>query len=58
LSDAYYLYYKERRKLKTFLTQFGPVLPLTSDPPVRLHDDKNCGTTIEIAIWGAFLPKM
>jgi hypothetical protein len=29
-----YLYYKERRQLKAFLTQTGPVLPLTSDPPV------------------------
>jgi hypothetical protein len=29
-----YLYYKERRQLKTFLTQTGPVLPLTSDSPV------------------------
>jgi hypothetical protein len=29
-----YLYYKERRQLKTFLTQIRPVLPLMSDPPV------------------------
>jgi hypothetical protein len=36
--DAF-LYYKERRQLKTFLTQFGPALPLTQDPPVRLRDD-------------------
>jgi hypothetical protein len=28
------LYYKERRQLKTFLTQIGFVLPLTPDPPV------------------------
>jgi hypothetical protein len=34
------LYYKERRQLKTFLTQFRPTLLLTSDPPVRLYDDK------------------
>jgi hypothetical protein len=34
------IYYNERRQLKTLLTQFGPVLPLTSDPPVRLHDNK------------------
>jgi hypothetical protein len=51
------LYYKERRQLKTFLTQFRRVLPLTPDPPVRLDDDQKGGTTIEIAIWGAFLPK-
>jgi hypothetical protein len=30
----YILYYKERRQLKTFLTQIGLVLPLTPDPPV------------------------
>jgi hypothetical protein len=28
------LYYKERRQLKTYLTQIGPVLLLTADPPV------------------------
>jgi hypothetical protein len=28
------------------------------DPPVRLHDDQNGGTTIKIAIWGVFLPKV
>jgi hypothetical protein len=28
------LYYKERRQLKTFLTQIGPALPLTPNPPV------------------------
>jgi hypothetical protein len=56
---AYLLvYYKERRQLKTFLTQFVPVLPLTSDSPIRLRDDQTGGTTIEIAIWGAFLPKV
>jgi hypothetical protein len=33
-------YYKERRQLKTFLTQIGPALPLTLDPPVRLRDDQ------------------
>jgi hypothetical protein len=33
-----YVYYKE------------PVLPLTSDPPVRLHDDRKGGTTMKIAI--------
>jgi hypothetical protein len=51
------LYYKERRQLKTFLTQFGPVLPLTPDPPVRLCDDRKGGMTIKIAIWEAFMPK-
>jgi hypothetical protein len=30
----YYLYYKKRRQLKTFLTQIGSALPLTPDPPV------------------------
>jgi hypothetical protein len=30
----YYLYYKERRQLQTFLTQIGSALPLTPDPPV------------------------
>jgi hypothetical protein len=30
----YLLYYKERRQLETFFTQFGPALPLTPDPPV------------------------
>jgi hypothetical protein len=43
--------------LKTFLTQFGPALPLTPDPTVRLRDDQKGGTTIEIIIWRAFLPK-
>jgi hypothetical protein len=28
------LYYKERKQLKTFLTQTGPAVPLTPDPPV------------------------
>jgi hypothetical protein len=51
------LYYKERRQLKTFLTQFGPALPLMPDPPVRLRDDQKGGTTIEIAIRKVFLPK-
>jgi hypothetical protein len=49
------LYYKERRQLKIFLTQFWSALPLPLDPPVRLHDDQKGGTTIKIAIWGAFL---
>jgi hypothetical protein len=52
-----YLSYKERKQLKTFLTQFRLALALTPDPPVRLHNDKKCGTTIEIAIWRAFLQK-
>jgi hypothetical protein len=52
-----YLYYKERRQLKIFLTQFGSALPLMPDPPVRLPDDQKGGTTIKIAIWGTFLPK-
>jgi hypothetical protein len=43
--------------LKTFITQFGPSLPLTPGPPVRLRDDQKGGTTIEIVIWRAFLPK-
>jgi hypothetical protein len=43
--------------LKTFLTQFGPALPLTLDPPVMLPEDQKCGTTITITIWRAFLPK-
>jgi hypothetical protein len=30
------LYYKERKQLKIFLTQFGPALPLTPDPHVML----------------------
>jgi hypothetical protein len=55
--NVFNLYYKERRQLKTFLTQFGPILPLTSDPPVKLHDDQKGGTTIKITIWEAFLPK-
>jgi hypothetical protein len=56
--DIYtHTHYKERKQLKTFLTQFGSVLPLTSDPPVRLHDDQRGGTTIKIAIWRAFLLK-
>jgi hypothetical protein len=42
-----YLYYKERRQSKTFLTQFGSTLPLTLDPPVRLRDDQKGGTTIK-----------
>jgi hypothetical protein len=28
------LYYKNRIIWKTFVTQFGPALPLTPDPPV------------------------
>jgi hypothetical protein len=48
------LYYMERRQSKTFLTQIGPTLLLTPDPPVRLCDDQNGGTTIEIAIWERF----
>jgi hypothetical protein len=43
--------------MKTFLTQIGLALPLTLDPPVMLRDDQKGGTTIEIVIWGAFLPK-
>jgi hypothetical protein len=43
--------------LKTFLTQVGPTLALTLDPPVRLRDDQKGGTTIKITIWGAFLLK-
>jgi hypothetical protein len=35
-----YLYYKERKQLKIFLAQFGLVLLLTPDPPIRLHDDQ------------------
>jgi hypothetical protein len=34
------LYYKERKQLKIFLTQFRLALPLTPDPPIRLYDDK------------------
>jgi hypothetical protein len=53
-----YLYYKERRQLKIFLTQIRPALPLTPDPPVRLRDDQKGGTTIKIAISEVFPPKM
>jgi hypothetical protein len=28
-----HLYYKERKQWKTFLTQIGPTVPLTLDPP-------------------------
>jgi hypothetical protein len=56
-SPFLYIYYKDRRQLKTFLTQFGSALPLTLDPPVRLRDDQKGGTTIKIAIWGEFLSK-
>jgi hypothetical protein len=52
-----YLNYKERRQLKTFLTQFGPNIPLTSDPPVRLRDDIKGGTTLKITIWERFCQK-
>jgi hypothetical protein len=51
------LYYKERNEIKTILTRFGPALPLTSDPPVRLHVDQKGRTTIKITISRAFLPK-
>jgi hypothetical protein len=51
------LYYKERNQLKTTLTQFGSTLPLTPDPPVRLHVDQKGRTIIKITIWRAFLPK-
>jgi hypothetical protein len=34
LSIYIYIYYKEQRQLKTFLTQIGPALSLTLDPPV------------------------
>jgi hypothetical protein len=34
LPQNIYLYYKERRQLKTFLTQIGLGLPLTPDTPV------------------------
>jgi hypothetical protein len=43
--------------MKIFLTQFGSVLPLTPDPPVRLRNDQKGSATIKITIWGVFLPK-
>ena len=33
------LYYKDRKQLKTFLTQIGPTVPLTLDPPARSEGD-------------------
>jgi hypothetical protein len=45
--------------LKTFLTQIGPTLPLTPDPPV-IYFWKWIGWKdyeVPIAIWRAFLPK-
>jgi hypothetical protein len=50
-------YISKWRQLKTFLAQIGSALPLITDPPVRLYDDQKGRTTIEIAIWGAFLSK-
>jgi hypothetical protein len=43
--------------LKTFLTQFGSALPLTPDPPVKLHDDKKSGMTIETQFKDHFCQK-
>jgi hypothetical protein len=51
------LYYKERKQLKTFLTQFRPALPLTPDPPVKLHDDQKGGTTIKTQFGERFCKK-
>jgi hypothetical protein len=55
-----YLYYKERRQLKTFLTQIGFVLPLTPDPTVICFLKWIMWKDYEvqkIEIWTAFLPK-
>jgi hypothetical protein len=56
----YYLYYKERRQLKTFLTQIRPTLPLMSDPPIICFW-KWIGwkeyKVKKIVIWRVFLPK-
>jgi len=32
------LYYKDRKQLKTFLTQIGPAVSLTPDPRVRAEE--------------------
>jgi hypothetical protein len=51
---------KERRQLKIFLTQIGPTVPLTSDPPVICFWEWIGWKDYEVpknAIWRAFLPK-
>ena len=50
------LYYKDRKQLNIFLTQIGPTVPLTLDPPVRVERGGG-GLPIEIESWRAFLPK-
>jgi hypothetical protein len=53
-----YLYYKERRQSETFVTQFGPTLPLAPDPPVRLRDDKKVERSLKSQFEECFCQKV
>jgi hypothetical protein len=52
-----YLYYKERRQLKTFLTTIWLHLTPHAGPTRKVVWWQKSGTTIKIVIWEAFLPK-
>jgi len=49
------LYYKDRKQLKTFLTQIGPAVSLTPDPRVRTEGGGTEWRPIKITCWRAFL---
>ena len=52
-----YLYHKDRKQLKTFLTQTGSVVPLTSDPHARVKRGERGWRPIKISSWSVFLSK-
>ena len=52
-----YLYYKDRKQLKTFLTRIGSTISLTPDPPVRAEGGGRGWRPIETTSWEMFLPK-
>ena len=51
------LYYKDRKQLKTFLTQIGPAVSLMPDPRVRAEGGGTGWRPIKITCWRAFLAK-
>ena len=52
-----YLYYKDRKQLKTFLTRIGSTIPLMPDPPVRAEGGGRGWRPIEIASSSVLLSK-
>ena len=55
--SSIYLYYKDKKQLKIFLTKIEFTVLLTLDPHIRAERDRRGWKPIEIESWRAFLPQ-